>query len=63
MAHTSFPGTDQIYHGILGSEEWSLCLGAGICHGILPEWKQLTLEVLNRCSGRVLAAMPFRNSV
>jgi len=26
---------------------WSLCLGAGVCMGVLPSWRDLTRELLN----------------
>lgn len=30
-------------------QEWTLCLGAGINSGILPDWSILTTNVVNRC--------------
>lgn len=59
MPHNAFWGTDPHYLGFLRSEEWSLCLGAGICKGILPDWPDLTLEVLNRCSTATLTKTEF----
>lgn len=33
--------------GILKTgKPYTLCLGAGICYGIMPDWKQLTYEIL-----------------
>lgn len=29
------------------SQNWILCLGAGICTGILPDWNELTLRLVN----------------
>src|SRR4051812_11990672 len=53
MPHTAFFGTDPKYRGILRSEEWSLCLGAGVCTRILPDWPTLSLQVLNDCGSRL----------
>ena len=30
-------------------QEWTLCLGAGICKGILPDWIELTYRIVIRC--------------
>lgn len=30
------------------SQSWILCLGAGICNGILPDWNELTLRLVNK---------------
>src|SRR4051794_33110731 len=33
--------------GILkNGKPYTLCLGAGICYSIMPDWKQLTFEIL-----------------
>lgn len=29
------------------NQSWNLCLGAGICNGILPDWSELTLKLVN----------------
>jgi hypothetical protein len=29
------------------SQNWILCLGAGVCNGILPDWNELTLRLVN----------------
>lgn len=29
------------------NQSWILCLGAGICNGILPDWNELTLRLVN----------------
>lgn len=29
------------------TQNWILCLGAGICKGILPDWNELTLRLVN----------------
>jgi hypothetical protein len=60
VPHTAFFGTDPNYRGILQSEEWSLCIGAGVCHGILPDWQDLTLAVLNNCAGQSLTGDEFK---
>lgn len=30
------------------NQNWILCLGAGICSGILPDWNELTLRLVNK---------------
>ncbi|MDW3194996.1 MAG: SIR2 family protein [Cytophagales bacterium] len=35
----------------LNNNPWSLCLGAGICKGILPDWLELTKNVTNEIFG------------
>lgn len=30
------------------NQSWILCLGAGICNGILPGWNELTLRLVNK---------------
>jgi hypothetical protein len=29
------------------NQNWVLCLGAGVCRGILPDWYNLTLKLVN----------------
>lgn len=29
------------------NQNWILCLGAGICNGVLPDWNELTLRLVN----------------
>ncbi|MDN5077962.1 SIR2 family protein [Aliarcobacter butzleri] len=29
-------------------ENWTLCLGAGICFGIMPSWYELTIGIINK---------------
>lgn len=49
MPYNSFDGLDERYRGFINSNKWSLCLGAGICTGILPNWEDLTCRVLKKC--------------
>lgn len=37
--------------GVLRSSDWSLCVGAGLNKGLLPDWKDLTVRILNACGG------------
>ncbi|MDB5228173.1 MAG: hypothetical protein JWN78_2366 [Bacteroidota bacterium] len=39
------------YHAYLKNSEWTLCLGAGVCDKILPNWMELTRRVVNICFG------------
>ncbi|KIA94742.1 hypothetical protein OC25_08750 [Pedobacter kyungheensis] len=38
---------DKKYSSYLKNNAWTLCLGAGICQGILPNWFELTRRVIN----------------
>jgi len=40
--------------------DWTLCLGAGICKGILPDWFDLTNKLVNRCLGFSWNAKTFK---
>jgi hypothetical protein len=33
-------------------QNWTLCVGAGICKGILPDWFDLTHNLVNACFGK-----------
>jgi ferredoxin len=35
------------YLRVFAKQDWVLCLGAGICKGILPDWFELTLRLVN----------------
>ena len=37
----------QNYLRSFTNQNWILCLGAGICRGILPDWFELTLNLAN----------------
>jgi hypothetical protein len=41
-------------------KEWTLCLGAGICKGILPDWFDLTNRLVNRCFGYTWDSREFK---
>lgn len=41
--------------------DWTLCLGAGICKGILPDWFDLTNRLVNRCFGFNWDAKTFKS--
>lgn len=40
--------TNKKYRAYLKNNSWTLCLGAGICNGILPNWFELTRRVVNK---------------
>lgn len=39
---------DRYLRGFYG-KDWTLCVGAGICRGILPDWAELTRRLTNKC--------------
>lgn len=46
LLHKNYEGHLNKIH-----QDWTLCLGAGICKGILPDWFDLTNRIVNRCFG------------
>jgi hypothetical protein len=42
---------DKKYFAYLKNTEWTLCLGAGVCDKMLPNWSELTRRVVNECFG------------
>lgn len=42
---------DSKFTSYLRSSNWTLCLGAGICNKMLPNWSELTRRVVNECFG------------
>jgi hypothetical protein len=47
MAFAAFDAVDPRFRGVLKGNTWTLCVGAGICMGVMPSWAHLTREVLN----------------
>ena len=43
------------------NQSWVLCLGAGICNGILPDWNELTLRLVNYTFNTNWSKEDFRN--
>lgn len=42
---------DPKYRGLLRPGNWGLCVGSGICHGLIPAWQELTKRVVARVYG------------
>lgn len=40
--------TAPSFHGLIGYNRWTLCLGAGASSEVVPRWNELTLRVVNR---------------
>ena len=47
---TPIQATDPIHRNLLAQHEWSLCVGAGICRNIMPDWASITRQMLGRAS-------------
>ncbi len=45
---TSWDASDERLRGKLKGKPWTLCVGAGICSGIMPNWDDLACQVLSR---------------
>ena len=45
--NSSILTTSEKAYSYLDNTNWTLCLGAGICKGILPDWFDLTRNVVN----------------
>lgn len=56
----SFSADDPRYRGFIGSEPWSLCIGAGLSPNVVPRWEELTRKVFVRATGQGLALSSFR---
>jgi ferredoxin len=39
---------------------WVLCVGAGICKGILPDWFDLTINLVNQTYGKKWDSKEFK---
>lgn len=48
MAQSSFTADDINFKGYLRGQGWCLCVGAGISKGMVPDWQQVTLRLLNK---------------
>ncbi len=46
MPFEAFDALDSARRGMIGVGEWTLCVGAGICHGIMPDWRTVTTRML-----------------
>lgn len=44
---------------ILKNKHYALCLGAGICHGIMPDWQELTFDILKATIDPALTTNEF----
>src|SRR5438876_8293319 len=48
MPTAAFDATDPRRMNMLRHEDWALCIGAGVCAGITPDWSAVTLQMLAR---------------
>lgn len=47
----------------LNNKSWTLCLGAGICNGILPNWMTLTYNIVNEVFDYKWTIDEFKNNI
>ena len=57
MPNYSFDATDPQRRNLLKSGEWALCVGAGICNPIMPDWATVTRRMLARAYGTPVDAL------
>src|SRR5688572_16658212 len=48
MPKPSFKAQDRKFRGYLRGQAWCLCVGAGISKGIVPDWQEVSLRLLNK---------------
>jgi hypothetical protein len=53
--------TDNCRGILKNGKPYALCLGAGICYGIIPDWKQLTYEILKETINTHITTTEFDN--
>ena len=63
MPLTPFLATDPKYRRFLHGAQWSLCVGAGICRGIMPDWAEVTRLMLERANGTSVTSDHIREIV
>lgn len=51
MPTDAFDATDPLRRNLLKPGEWALCVGAGICHGLMPDWATVTQHMISRAVG------------
>jgi hypothetical protein len=53
MPCDAFDALDRTKRYIVRAHEWTLCVGAGICKGIMPDWLSITSRMLGRACGAI----------
>jgi len=61
MARHEFDPTDPRFRGNLKSTSWTLCVGAGICQGVMPSWGELCRRIVNRTFNQNLSSAEFED--
>lgn len=49
----------QNYLRSFSQQDWTLCIGAGVCKGILPDWYSLTHSLVNKCFNKSWSVAEF----
>ena len=52
----------QNYLRSFSQQDWTLCIGAGVCKGILPDWNDLTHRLVNKCFSRSWTLAEFEEA-
>jgi hypothetical protein len=60
MPTEAFDATDVTRRNMLKPGEWTLCVGAGICSGIIPDWATVTQKMLSRAYKTTVVADEVR---
>ena len=48
MPTQAFDATDSTRRNMLKNSDWALCIGAGVCYGLMPDWATVTRQMLGR---------------
>ena len=51
------------FRGLASSGKWTLCIGAGVCRGIVPTWQELTRRLVNETFEASITEADFKKLV
>jgi hypothetical protein len=60
MRTRAFDALDNSYRGVLSGQRYTICVGAGISIGLVPNWFELTRRVVNAAFGTAYDPAKFR---
>jgi hypothetical protein len=56
MPTEAFDATDPTRRNMLKPGEWALCIGAGVCYGLTPDWATITQRMLGHAYKSLVCA-------
>jgi len=63
MPTPAFDATDPTRRNMLKNVDWALCIGAGVCHGLMPDWETVTRQMLGRAGDAPISAPELRDMI